>query len=185
MSNIKQAEIQIYEAVQRGELEIDKQGRIWRIGKRGWDRWNKTIRTNQCRRVRAEKLLPTGYLMVRAMIDKARANGLAHRLVWMHFNGKIPEGLTINHINGVKTDNRPENLELATHSEQIIHARESLGKMRQDGEWNNAATLTATQVLEIRKRRLNGEKLLPIAKDYGIAYQTVSKIARNERREFG
>ncbi|MGX2041495.1 DUF5131 family protein [Methylocaldum sp. MU1018] len=38
--------------------------------------------------------------------------------------------MTINHKNGIKTDNRPENLELATCSEQHIHALRVRGSER-------------------------------------------------------
>lgn len=37
-----------------------------------------------------------------------------HRVVWEMFNGPIPEGLVINHINGIRGDDRIENLELVT-----------------------------------------------------------------------
>ena len=40
-----------------------------------------------------------------------------HRLVWEAFNGQIPEGLQVNHINEVKTDNRLSNLNLMTSKE--------------------------------------------------------------------
>ena len=40
-----------------------------------------------------------------------------HRLVWEAFNGQIPEGLQVNHINEVKTDNRLSNLNLMTAKE--------------------------------------------------------------------
>lgn len=33
-----------------------------------------------------------------------------HRVVWEHENGKLPDGYVIHHLNGVKTDNRLENL---------------------------------------------------------------------------
>lgn len=49
----------------------------------------------------------------------------AHRIVWEAVEGRAlpPRGdLSINHLNGVKTDNRPGNLELATQSEQMRHA---------------------------------------------------------------
>ena len=39
---------------------------------------------------------------------------LEHRLIWFMFNGSISEGLEIDHINGVRDDNRIENLRLAT-----------------------------------------------------------------------
>ena len=40
-----------------------------------------------------------------------------HRLVLEAFNGTIPEGLQVNHINEIKTDNRLENLNLMTPKE--------------------------------------------------------------------
>lgn len=42
---------------------------------------------------------------------------LIHRLVWEAFNGPIPEGYFINHINETKADNRLENLNLMTSKE--------------------------------------------------------------------
>lgn len=42
-----------------------------------------------------------------------------HKLVWLAFNGKVPEGYEINHINEDKTDNRLENLNLLTHKENL------------------------------------------------------------------
>lgn len=153
----KMAEEGIYWAVKERRLRIDALGRIWRAGAR-----------------RAEN--PTGkYLQVRAMRGGKRSHALAHRLVWRHFNGPIPAGLTINHKNGDTTDNRPENLELATPSEQVLHSMRMLGR---DPSRNlPPPKLTIGQAEEIRRRRLAGEKLKSIAKDYGVSDRTVSKIA--------
>jgi hypothetical protein len=41
----------------------------------------------------------------------------AHRLAWVMVNGEIPEGMHIDHINGVKADNPIANLRLATNSQ--------------------------------------------------------------------
>ena len=42
-----------------------------------------------------------------------------HRLVWEAFNGQIPEGLQVNHINEIKSDNRLGNLNLMTRKENM------------------------------------------------------------------
>lgn len=44
---------------------------------------------------------------------------LVHRLVYEAFNGQIPEGMEIDHINTIKTDNRPENLRCVTKKENM------------------------------------------------------------------
>ena len=38
-----------------------------------------------------------------------------HRLVYETFIGEIPDGMQVDHINGIRHDNRLENLRLATH----------------------------------------------------------------------
>lgn len=49
------------------------------------------------------------------------------RLVWQYCKGDIPEGLTVNHKDGDPTNNRIDNLELLTQSEQHLHRYRVLG----------------------------------------------------------
>lgn len=44
---------------------------------------------------------------------------LAHRVIWTMVNGQIPEGMTIDHANLDKRDNRISNLRLATSRQQM------------------------------------------------------------------
>lgn len=50
----------------------------------------------------------------RQMIRIARKLYYRNRLVWEYFNGPIPEGMEIDHINCERSDDRIENLRLAT-----------------------------------------------------------------------
>lgn len=63
--------------------------------------------------------LVCGYYIVGLCKNSIRKKYLVHRLVWETFNGTIAEGLQVNHINEIKTDNRLENLNLMTCKENI------------------------------------------------------------------
>jgi len=170
----------IYQLVTSGELEIDNQGRIWRAKKKTGKKTGGTL-LSPCERIRAEKQWG-GYLQVRAMINWKRYYTQAHRLVYHHFHGPIPEGTPLNHKNGVKIDNRPENLELTTYSGNTRHMIDVLKKGRvlnQYGESNSMAKLTGKQVEEIRILYAKGKmNQLELAKKFGVAFQTISKTVR-------
>lgn len=59
-----------------------------------------------------------GYLRVKI----ARKDYKVHRIIWTVFNGPIPDGFEIDHINRICNDNRLDNLRLVT-SAQNNHNR--------------------------------------------------------------
>lgn len=170
----------VYQAVQSGELTINpNDGTVWRVAARRGRKAGGTCLV-PCKPRRAE--MDNGnYLQVRVMVNGKRVYALAHRLVYLHCKGQLTEAQAVNHKNGNKRDNRPENLELASHSENILHAIHTLKShpaANQSGEKNHNSKLTDAQVARIRMARKTGESLNKIAADFGIAFQTVSKIAR-------
>lgn len=68
-----------------------------------------------------------GYLQIKLRKNKKRYNRYIHRLVWETFNGEIPKGLEINHINHDKSNNSLENLELVSHSDNLKRAFKKYG----------------------------------------------------------
>ena len=95
-------------------------------------------------------LLTTGYIRIGR---RTKPQLSAHRLIWESIHGPIPDGLQINHINGVKTDNRISNLELVTRSGNMAHALQTGLVVRAHGEDSHASKLTREQVLFARKNK--------------------------------
>ena len=90
---------------------------------------------------RKEKILKTardryGYYQVGLCKNSKVKKYLVHRLVWEAFNGTISEGLQVNHINEVKTDNRLSNLNLMTAKENLNYGtrNERAGKVLKNGK---------------------------------------------------
>lgn len=62
-----------------------------------------------------------GYLLI--CIDGVRY--VVHRVIWEHVHGPVPDDLFIDHINGVKTDNRILNLRLVTRTGNAQNQRKA------------------------------------------------------------
>ena len=101
-------------------------------------------------------------------------NKLVHRLILQTFK---PEGEKeqVNHINGVKTDNRLSNLEWNTHLENMQHSVKA-GLRDYKGEKHYNSKLTKADVLEIRVLLKNGDLQKHIAKRFKVSKWTISNI---------
>lgn len=94
-----------------------------------------------------------GYLIVHLHKDGKSKYYRLHRLVWEAFNGPIPEGMHVNHMNEKVEDCRLENLNLltpkennawGTHTQRSVETREKRKRVLQydlEGnllrEWNS------------------------------------------------
>lgn len=100
-----------------------------------------------------------------------------HRIVAMTFHGVPEDGLMVNHKNGVRSDNRPQNLEWVTASENMIHSKRVLGNVCL-GEKASQSKIKESDVREIRDLVGSGLTLAQIGERYGIQGSQVRRIAR-------
>ena len=91
-----------------------------------------------------------GYLQVALCNNGIQKRVTIHSLVAAAFIGERLEGFQINHKNGIKTDNRVENLEYVTHQQNAIHASET--NLLAKGAKHGKSKLAEAQVLEIHNR---------------------------------
>lgn len=56
-----------------------------------------------------------------------------HRLIWIHHNGAIPEGAQIDHANGIRDDNRIDNLRLALNGNKDNGQNRTCNKNNKSG----------------------------------------------------
>lgn len=114
-----------------------------------------------------------GYCQVRLCKDNNTRGYVIHRLVAQAFIPNPDNKPQVNHINGIKTDNRVENLEWVTHRENAIHAFKNNLVKTARGEDQGKAKLTEEVVIELRKMRSSGYQYKELAKMTGLTHRTV------------
>lgn len=133
------------------------------------------------KRVTSERILASvsdskGYRLTHLCKDGRRWLTQTHRLVAMSFLQPNLDGLTVNHLNGIKHDNRLVNLEVVSHKANIHHAIDNGLRREYSGAGNPNAKLTAKEVSAIRNLIKAGKVAHYIAKQFNVSITCIDKI---------
>jgi len=105
-----------------------------------------------------------------------------HRLVAISFIPNTETKPFVNHKNGIKTDNRIDNLEWCTHKENKKHASENGLVSR--GINCHLSKITENQVIQIRKKHSetlsNKGFRKKIASEYQLSVSTITRIVNRK-----
>lgn len=161
-----------------GYYQVSNQGNLRSLDRKVWDSrgYYKNLKGKELKGT----LSKVGYYMVSLNKEHKISKEYVHRLVCETFLGKEEHHECVNHINGDKTDNRVENLEWTTYSENNKHAYEINLKSNR-GENQSRHKLKEYQVLDIRRIYAEGNHShRELAKMYGVEHSTIGCITRKE-----
>ena len=129
-----------------------------------------------------KQYLSLGYKRTILCKNGKSKNAAVHRLVAQTFIPNPENKPQVNHINGIKTDNRIENLEWCTASENGLHAyKTGLNKPTYHKRDNLSITkLKETDVLNIKKL-YNGNNITYIKTIYNVNYSTIYRIIHGRK----
>lgn len=141
---------------------------------------NGRVHKNKGRMLKIQKN-PKGYAIVVLSKEGRSKTVTVHRLVARAFIKNHSKKSQINHKDGDKANNRVENLEWCTGSENMVHAVESKLYTAVKGSRHYNAKLKEEDILYIRKLPSRGIPYKQIAEMYNVGVKHVQKIISRER----
>lgn len=125
--------------------------------------------------------MATGYPHLSLNLDGRWKRYLVHRLQAIAFLPNPENKPTVNHKNGIRDDNRIENLEWATSKEQNIHSVEVLGRK---GAINNHRRKTVIAYKEGMMAVVETDGVREMGRTLSIPYQGIQACIKYPTRSY-
>lgn len=117
-----------------------------------------------------------GYYRIQIRNDEGGRIWFLHRIVAEAFIPNPDNKPYVNHINGIKSDNRVENIEWCTNQENQNHAWKNGLKDSQLGEKCNLSTTSEDDVRLVRLFHDTGKSISEISKTLSLSKRVVQSI---------
>ena len=117
-----------------------------------------------------------GYKRIGLTKNGIQKNYSVHRLVAQEFISNPMNLPQVNHLNGIKSDNRVENLEWVTEKENVIHSFRVLGHKPSYGR----RKINNNIIRKIKTDLLNGMSGTDVSKKYKLSPGNISLIKNNK-----
>lgn len=144
----------------------------------------KTVKPRYTKIVFLSPTMDKGYCYLWLYKNKIGKRFSVHRLVALNFIENPYEKYTVNHINGIKDDNRVENLEWATLDEQNKHMVKTGLILKRSGENHCKHKLRESDVIFIKnfikKNRFRPRKwgkLKRMSEKFNVSLSTIERIS--------
>jgi len=159
-----------------GYYQISNFGRVKSVKRVIEDSWGRTATLKE--KIIKPSKIRKGYFIISLYKNAVYKKILVHRLVATAFISNIEGKKEVNHINGIKDDNRLLNLEWSTASENQKHAFKNGLNMAKRGQNVVISKLSNIDAYNI-KFNLGFLSLQKTADIYGVSKSCIEKIRNN------